>query len=132
MITTWEDEKVEVKEKNGIKSLISKRYFLKGEQIFFVEGEEIKIPNRYSVQVSDSIHVNVKEPVMYINHKCDGNIQLIERAFYALKQIQVGEEITFNYNNTERVLAEEFKCFRCGQLVKGNKSKTEFPCLKFN
>lgn len=132
MITTWEDEKVEVKEKNGFKSLISKRYFLKGEQIFFVEGEEIKIPNRYSVQVSDSIHVNVKEPVMYINHKCDGNIQLIERAFYALKQIQVGEEITFNYNNTERVLAEEFKCFRCGQLVKGNKSKAEFPCLEIS
>lgn len=130
MITVWEDKKVEVKEENGIKSLISKRSFVKGEQICFVEGEEIKTPNRYSVQVSALIHVNVKEPVMYINHKCDGNIQLKERAFYALKQIRVGEEITFNYNDTERVLAEEFKCFRCGQLVKGNESKAEFPCLK--
>ena len=130
MITVWEDEKVEVKEENGIKSLISKRSFVKGEQICFVEGEEIKTPNRYSVQVSALIHVNVKEPVMYINHKCDGNIQLKERAFYALKQIRVGEEITFNYNDTERVLAEEFKCFRCGQLVKGNEFKAEFPCLK--
>jgi len=130
MITVWEDEKVEVKEENGIKSLISKRSFVEGEQICFVEGEEIKTPNRYSVQVSALIHVNVKEPVMYINHKCDGNIQLKERAFYALKQIRVGEEITFNYNDTERVLAEEFKCFRCGQLVKGNESKAEFPCLK--
>ena len=130
MITVWEDEKVEVKEENGIKSLISKRSFVEGEQICFVEGEEIKTPNRYSVQVSALIHVNVKEPVMYINHKCDGNIHLKERAFYALKQIRVGEEITFNYNDTERVLAEEFKCFRCGQLVKGNESKAEFPCLK--
>ena len=129
MITVWEDEKLEVKEENGIKSLVSKRSFAKGEQICFVEGEEIKNPNRYSVQVSASIHVNVKEPVMYINHKCDGNIELKERAFYALKKIQVGEEITFNYNDTERVLAEEFKCFRCGQLVKGNESKADFPCL---
>lgn len=132
MVTVWEDEKVEVKEENGIKFLISKRSFVQGEQICFVEGEEKKIPNRYSIQVSASIHVNVKEPLMYINHKCDGNIELKERAFFACKQIHAGDEITFNYNDTESVLAEEFQCFRCGQLVKGNKSKTEFPCLELN
>lgn len=130
MEVTWENETVEVVEKDGFKALIAKRDYKKGEVVCFVEGEEISVPNRYSVQVGKNLHINVKEPVMYINHQCDGNIDLLNRSFVANKNINSGEEITFDYNKTEEILAEPFTCFRCGQIVKGKNFAAQYPCSK--
>ncbi len=130
MEVTWENETVEVVEKDGFKALIAKRDYIKGEVVCLVEGEEISVPNRYSVQVGKNLHINVKEPVMYINHQCDGNIDLLNRTFVANRNINTGEEITFDYNKTEEILAEQFTCFRCGQIVKGKNFAAQYPCSK--
>lgn len=130
MLLIWENEMLEVVEKDGFKSLYAKKYYIEGEIISYVEGEEITQPNRYSVQVGENLHVNVKEPVMYINHNCDGNIFLKDRKFISNRVIKIGEEITFDYNRTELNLAEPFECFRCGQIVKGKQLLAQFPCLK--
>lgn len=130
MEVIWENDFVEVVQKEGFKSLIAGRNYQKGELVCLVEGEEISEPNRYSVQIEKKLHINVKEPIMYINHNCDGNIQLEGRSFIANRVIKTGEEITFDYNETENILAEPFTCFRCGQNVKGREFSDQYPCLK--
>jgi len=121
MKVIWEDENFAVKEERGFHSLITKKTFQSGEEVCRVEGEEIQKPNRYSVQVTQNLHINVQEPVMYINHDCNGNIELIGRRFVAKKDISVGEEIAFDYNSTEDELAEPFTCLKTGKVIKGRK-----------
>lgn len=132
MIITWQNTKLKVVEKDGFKSLIAKQNIKKGDIVCFVEGETLHIPNRYSVQVGDNQHINVKAPAKFINHNCDGNIALVGMAFTAIKDIAAEDEITFDYNTTEDVLDEPFKCFRCGQLVKGKLFTNEYPCYNLN
>lgn len=117
-----------IQEVNGFKGLYATRQFKKGEVVCLVEGEEISDANRYSVQVSKNIHVNVKEPVMYINHNCSGNIELVGRKFIAIQEIKPYDEISFNYLITEDILAESFECSRCGQIVKGKNYIFDLPC----
>lgn len=124
----WENEFFEVKSINKVKGLFAKVDFSIGEQVCLIEGETISAPNRYSVQVSKTEHVNVKEPVMYINHNCDANLRLSGYVFIATKNIKIGDELVFNYLDSEDVLAEPFKCFRCHQNVKGKSFVEEFPC----
>lgn len=132
MITIWKSDDFKVIEKENFKSLIAERKFEKGEVVCVVEGEIIEKPNRYSVQIGPNKHINVKEPIMYINHDCDGNITLENKKFIATKSIQKGEEINFDYNSNELELSEPFKCFKCGQIVKGKLFKNKYPCLNLN
>lgn len=121
MEIVWENENFEVRIENGFHFLFSKCDFQVGEIVCPVEGEEIDKPNRYSVQVAENLHINVQEPVKYINHNCVGNIRLIGRNFIANEPINIGDEISFNYNSSEDELAEPFTCFRCGKKIKGRK-----------
>jgi len=126
MEVIWQNENFVVRKENGFHSLFSKRPFQVGEVVCEVTGEEISFPNRYSVQVARNLHINVKEPVKYINHHCTGNIELKEREFLAISKIEIGDEISFNYNSTEDILAEPFNCFRCGKEIKGRVFESEF------
>lgn len=121
---------LEVKEINGMKGLFSKTNFQKGELVTIIEGEKIVKPTRTSLQVGINEHIDVKEPIMYINHKCDANIRLKKNTFVASRAISEGEEITFNYNDSEDVLSNPFLCRDCGQMMKGRKFEDDFPCLE--
>ena len=125
MEVVWEDDNFIVSERKGFHALISKRDFLEGEEVCKVIGKEITQPNRFSVQVGQNLHINVKAPVKYINHDCTGNIELQGRKFVAIKPIFKGDEIAFNYNSSEDELAEPFTCNKCGKLIKGRKFSEE-------
>lgn len=117
-----------IQDQDGFKKVIAAKFYDKGEKIIEITGKEISEPNRYSVQLAPNLHIDVAEPIMYINHHCNGNIEIKDRYFIALKSISKGEEITFNYNLSEDVLAEAFECNICGQKVKGKQFLLEFPC----
>lgn len=125
MEVVWEDDNFIVSKRKGFHTLISKRDFLEGEEVCKVIGEEITKPNRFSVQVDQNLHINVQEPVKYINHDCIGNIELRGMSFFAVKSIFKGDEIVFNYNSSEDELAEPFTCNKCGKLIKGRKFSEE-------
>lgn len=129
MAVIWEDKGLKVLNKDGVHGLVATTNFKINEVVCIVEGELINAPNRYSVQVGAKQHVNVEAPVKYINHCCNANIKLVGRKFVAIKPISSGTEITFNYNDTEEVLAEPFTCFYCNQEVKGSAFVAEYPCL---
>jgi hypothetical protein len=44
--------------------------------------------------------------------------------FIALKNIEIGEQITFDYNTTEYKIFQPFKCDCHGKLIKGNYYET--------
>lgn len=126
------DQKFSIQERQGMKGLFTNRKIFEGETIIQIVGETLEHPTRTSVQIKSGKHIDVKAPAMYINHSCSGNIELKALEFVALKDIEPGEEITFNYNENEDELAHPFKCRKCNQQVKGKNFVAKYPCLAKN
>lgn len=86
-----------------------------------VTGEELaRLPERqrsYSVQVDEDIYqitVEEPEPADLINHSCDPNAGLRGQiSIVALRSIQPGEEICFDYATSDGSPYDEFEC-ACG------------------
>jgi SET domain-containing protein len=95
-------------EKKGV-GVFAKRSLKKGELI--VRGKKIKKLNEqtdYSFQVDLNTHVQLNTPARLINHSCDPNLGMKNNSFggydfIALRNIESGEEITWDYAMTELV-----------------------------
>jgi SET domain len=96
--------------------------FEAGEVVLVLEGLLSDTPSRYSVQVGADLHVqpspgipedSVRAAWRYLNHSCNPNAAFRGPVLTALVAIEVGAEITFDYNTTEATMAEPFTC-RCG------------------
>jgi len=82
----------------------------------FEAAETLAGPNKYTVQVSDEIHI-ILHPgfLQYMNHSCDPNVFFDTKKMQlsSLKDIHAGDEFTFFYPSTEFAMASPFNCF-CG------------------
>ncbi|MBL9120284.1 MAG: SET domain-containing protein [Phycisphaerae bacterium] len=96
--------------------------FEAGEVVLVLEGLLSDTPSRYSVQVGADLHVqpapgipedSVRAAWRFLNHSCQPNAAFRGPVLTALTAIDPGDEITFDYNTTEAVMAEPFTC-RCG------------------
>lgn len=121
-----------VKEINGMQGLFASKEYKLNEIICKIEGEIIGNPTRTSIQVTEEIHIDVKAPLAFINHSCFPNITIENYLIKAIRPIQIGDQICFNYNHNENVLANSFECVDCGQWIKGKYFLKDFPCLKEN
>jgi uncharacterized protein len=71
---------------------------------------------RYGYQCSDDLIVIEKEPERYMNHSCDPNTVWIDTdTMIARRDIQVGEEVTYDYATTEVSIPYQFEC-QCGSV----------------
>jgi hypothetical protein len=95
-----------------------------GIQIFRIEGVETSSPTFASVQVGPDLHIDMDPmldltsqmdlyPWRFMNHSCDPNCIIDNRAVIARRTIEAGEELTFDYNSNEYDMAEPFDCV-CG------------------
>ena len=93
--------------------------FKKGSVVYEFEGEVIEEPSRTSIQSYDDIHLEDDLKIAsFINHKCKPNTRIEKLGkkrgrkikFIALKNIEIGEQITFDYNTTEYKIFNPFKC----------------------
>ena len=86
----------------------------KGELICRTQGDEMSISElqrKYKegterwtdpFQVRDLEYLDLDEPYVFINHSCDPNATVIGfNELIALKQIETGEEIIYDYSLTE-------------------------------
>jgi uncharacterized protein len=95
--------------------------FAKGETVVVgIIIEEVPEPTIYSFQMDFNFHVNLNEPAVVINHSCNPNTgvrnnQFKGYDFVALSDIEVGEEITWDYETTEYEPIAAFSCL-CGSL----------------
>tara|TARA_Y100000034_G_C6605595_1_gene263584 strand:+ start:38 stop:403 length:366 start_codon:yes stop_codon:yes gene_type:complete len=59
----------------------------------------------------------------YLNHNCNPNTKVINEnnniVLLSVKDIKENEELTFDYNATEKKLSHPFKCDCHGILIKG-------------
>lgn len=107
-----------------------------GSEILVLDGRESDTPTRYSVQLGPGLHLDPFDllhpeeqvqwrPWMFLNHHCEPNAVLEGRTLRAVRDIPVGEGVTFDYNTTEWEMAEPFACHcgspRCVGQVRGKK-----------
>ncbi len=106
----------------GQRGVVAARALKAGEHIVAITGTEVSTPSRYTLQVSPTVHVDPPETNgtghvqadaawKFMNHDCEPNAYLVERALVALRDITSGEELTFNYNSTELDMASPFECW---------------------
>jgi hypothetical protein len=108
-----------VKAQEGMHGVFLSRACIKGTVVRkFSDNEVVDEPTRTSIQVAEGIHV---EDIIgrYVNHACRPSCEVRDANIVALKNLSEGEEITFNYNENEDIMASPFKCRCCGEWVVG-------------
>lgn len=102
---------VQVKRNPFGKGVFATRAFEKGERVLGVVGPLVNERDIYTIQIASDLHVAPRPPAKYLNHSCDPNLGVkMNRSglpeFYALRPIEAGEHLTFDYAMTEYVLEE--------------------------
>lgn len=116
--------RVAVETRHGECCLVASSLIEPGERIILVDGELSQTPCRLSVQVGQNLHISPPPDLgdhdkrdqyqwRFLNHSCCPNAVIVRRVLIAIRPIEAGEEVTFDYNTTESVMASPFLC-RCG------------------
>lgn len=101
---------MEVKDSNDIaggKGLFATKNYSQGEIIHTLTGEILNYPTRETIHIGNNKHI-YDEYGIYINHSFEPNIIICENNIIALNNIQSGDEIKFNYNDSEINMANPF------------------------
>lgn len=98
------------------------------EVVFIMEGETTATPSRISVQIGMDTHIDIDSEALqdpagvpegffwqYLNHSCEPSVYIKGRSIYAMRPLQPGDHITFDYNTTELHMASPFAC-ECGSV----------------
>jgi SET domain-containing protein len=108
--------------KEGIhgRGVFAARKIPKGSVIFKMQGQYVNQPTRTSVQVSDKLHIEDALAGL-INHSCQptARIDRASESLVSLRDINVNEEVTFDYTTNEEKLAAPFECECCGREICG-------------
>jgi uncharacterized protein len=91
---------------------------------YIVNAEQLEtLPHdvqQHSVQIEEGLYsatIGGAETADFINHSCDPNLGLRGQiALVALRDIEVGEEVCFDYAMTDCTPYDEFEC-HCGTAV---------------
>lgn len=123
---------------NG-RRLVAIRPIASGTRLFTITGRESGTPTRYSVQVTATLHLDQdcardEHDVVqryfwrYLDHDCDPSAVIREREVIAIRDIEVGDGVTFDYNTTEYDMASPFQCHcssaHCVGVVRGARHLT--------
>lgn len=108
--------------REGQQGLLAARAFRAGEVIFVADGEVLSSPSRTSVQIGPGAHIDVPAgagpddcPWRYLEHACQPTAAFRGRSLVALRDLEPGDELTFDYETTEWELASPFVC-DCGSM----------------
>lgn len=106
--------------------------FRTGDKIFYLSGDIIDHPTKYTIQLDEHRHVLTNDSLWQsMNHGCEPNVRIDvdKREMIAIRPIKAGEELTFNYNTTEWAMTSPFTCGcgapSCAREIRGFKHLTE-------
>jgi len=118
------------------RGLYTKKEYGKEGIVLYLEGNYLPYPTKTSIQIEKDKHIESWEGG-HINHHCDPNTEIkihddfIGRNLHnqshsslvalvvAKRDINIGEELTFDYETTEFELAEPFECNCHGRWIRG-------------
>ena len=134
--------KTEIREVENYLGVFATDNIKKGEIIFEINTSIVTdTPSIYSVQIEKNKHVQPPDNIdisdkpdyfwRFLNHSCEPNsfCDLTDLTFKALKDINKGKHITFNYLTTEYEMSNPFKCncksINCHKHIRGYKYLSE-------
>ncbi len=111
---------------NKGKGLYSRQKYSSGNIVLALEGNYFPNPTRTSIQLTNEKHVESWEGG-HVNHHCLPNTKVVVEQgelfsigyLVAIQDIEIGEQITFDYETTETEMAEPFKCSCHGRWIRG-------------
>lgn len=101
--------------------VIAARAYKAGELVIRISGPRFEKASRTTVQIGPGEHIEPADEAQFLNHSCKPNTRIEGLDVIASRDISSGEEITFDYNQTEDELASPFVCVCCGQEIRGKK-----------
>lgn len=105
---------VQVDAKRGLGVLVLRNYAA-GDVLFRMNGTLTEEMTQYTLQMDERWHLDDPDFAGRVLHSCDPNSRLdpTTRLFTALKDIEPGDLLTMDYDETEDVLYRAFPC-SCG------------------
>ena len=117
---------VEIREyEEGKLGLFASKQIDTGSLILVLNGNYFPKPTRTSIQIGDR-HMEHYEGG-FMNHHCDPSSKIVvlelikEPLVLATRKINLGEQITFDYETTEDKLNNPFKCDCHNRWIRGKK-----------
>ncbi len=91
------------------------RPFRAGDVLFRMNGTLTEVMTQYSLQMASGLHLDDPDFAGRVLHCCDPNSRLDPqtRLFTALRDIEAGDLLTMDYDETEDILFRAFHC-SCG------------------
>ena len=70
----------------------------------------------YTVEIAKDYHIEPSNEVAFLTHSCSPNLGMKGNInFVAIKEIEIGQEINFDYAMTEYEIACPFTCPSCSK-----------------
>ena len=111
---------------NSFSGLYSTQKYKSGTSIHILKGTILQKPTRTSIEIDTDKHIE-DEIGKYMNHSFSPNCKIENGEIITIDDIEVNDELTFNYNETESKLAYPFQDTHTGIMVSGkntNKNDT--------
>jgi len=98
---------IKYSERVGGQALFSLRNHSAGELVFVLDGEVKKNPTKYTIEISKTEHI-IDDCGIYMNHSFNPTTEIVGRNVLATGDIEIGDELNFNYNVSETNMATPF------------------------
>jgi len=91
----------------GGNGLFATKYYKKGEVIHVLCGTILNYPTKYSIHIGNNQHIEDFYGIS-INHSFEPSVLICGKNVVAKNDIQCGDEITFDYNESEISMSAPF------------------------
>ena len=88
-------------------ALFSLNNIPKDEIIFSLKGEITTSPTKYTIEIGIKQHI-YDEWGIYMNHSFNPTTRIEGKNVISIRDIQIGDELNFNYNISETKMASPF------------------------
>ena len=115
---------MEIKHDNFYSRLVATTSYQSGEVVRILEGTIVKSPTRTSIEIDTNKHIE-DEYGIYMNHSFTPTCIIHNGSVVACQAIQPGDELTFNYNESETSMSHPFIDADTGKSVHGHSAHTQ-------
>ena len=106
------------------KALYASIPFFKDEHVYTLKGPVSKVRTKYTIEIGKNKHITDNYGI-YINHSSHPSVKIIGNNIIAVRDIMPGDEITFDYNDSETTICTPFIDMDTGLIVNGKMGKTK-------
>ena len=90
-----------------------------GRCVYMFSPTYVPIRDKYTIEVNGKHFMD--DMGKFLNHSCKPNSRIVSEdgfiLLYAITDIDIGDEVTFDYNSTESNISNPFVCNCCGNSI---------------